>query len=241
MKITVERFDPSVDPAPYQKDYDVPMSENLTVLKALVYIHENIEPIAFDYSCRGRVCGRCAMMVNGKPGTACTMAIKEEQDILIQPLPGFPVIRDLVVDKTRLHDRITDLEQRVRATPITYEEACAPVDYENIFIKLDPLEWCARCGSCQAACPVVNAEGQGGVYAGPAAMLAIGLRYLDPYDEGDRVTQAVQEGLWNCIMCGMCDEVCPALEIDHAGTWQLLRDAATERGLIDQKNPLMLY
>lgn len=240
MKVTIERFDPTVDSAPYLKDYEVPMSDNLTVLKALVYIHENIEPIAFDYSCRGRVCGRCAMLVNGKAGTACTTAV-DGSDLLIQPLPGFPVVRDLVVDKSRMYDRITRVEQRVRATQISYEEACAPVDYENVFMKLDPLEWCARCGSCQAACPVCNSTTEGGSYAGPAAMLGIALRHLDPYDQGDRVTQAVQEGLWNCVMCGMCDQVCPCLEIDHVGTWQMLRDAATERGLTDPKLPLMLY
>ena len=142
MKVTIQKYDPTVDSEPYLQDYDVPMSENLTVLKAILYIHENIEPIAFDYSCRGRVCGRCAVMVNGESCTACTKAMKDE-DVLIEPLAGFPIVRDLVVDKTRFHDRISGVEQRVRATPISHEEAVAPIDYEKVFNKVDPLEWCA--------------------------------------------------------------------------------------------------
>ena len=240
MKVSIQKYDPTVDDKPYIQDYEVPMSENLTVLKAIVYIHENIEPIAFDYSCRGRVCGRCAVMVNGQACTACTKAMKDE-DTLIEPLAGFPVIRDLVVDKTRFHDRISTLEQRVRATPITHEEAIAPIDYENVFCKVDPLEWCARCGSCQSSCPVVSSQDDGGNYVGPAGMIAIALRHYDPLDQGDRIQQAVQEGLWNCITCGMCDQVCPVHEIDHMQTWADLRAAAEERGLTDPKVKLMPF
>lgn len=67
MKITVKRYDPSKDNAPYDVTYEVPHDdEYMTLLQALVYIHENEEPLAFDFSCRGRMCGRCAMMLDGK-------------------------------------------------------------------------------------------------------------------------------------------------------------------------------
>lgn len=240
MKVTIQKYDPTVDSEPYLQDYDVPMSENLTVLKAILYIHENIEPIAFDYSCRGRVCGRCAVMVNGESCTACTKAMKDE-DVLIEPLAGFPIVRDLVVDKTRFHDRISGVEQRVRATPISHEEAVAPIDYEKVFNKVDPLEWCARCGCCQSMCPAVNSLDKGGNYVGPAAMIGIALRHYDPLDQGDRIVQAVQEGLWNCIMCGKCDEVCPVHEIEHLQTWTELRAEAEKRSLTEKKPKLMPF
>ena len=68
MKITVKRYDPSKDNAPYETTYEVPHDdEYMTLLQALVYIHENEEPLAFDFSCRGRMCGRCAMMLDGEP------------------------------------------------------------------------------------------------------------------------------------------------------------------------------
>ena len=240
MKVTIQRFDPTVDPAPYLKDYEVPYEPPMTALKALVYIHENCEPIAFDYSCRARVCGRCAMLVNGKPGTACTIAL-DDADVLIQPLPGFPVVHDLVVDKTTFYDRISNFERRIRFTPITSDDVKAPMDYENMFLPSKDLEWCCRCGSCMASCPVYNDPKNAGLYCGPANMIAIATRYFDPNDEGDRIGQAVQEGLWNCIMCGMCDEVCPAGDIDHMRVYQILRDEAEARGLTAQKEPIFPY
>ena len=73
MKITVKRYDPSKDNAPYETTYEVPHDdEYMTLLQALVYIHENEEPLAFDFSCRGRMCGRCAMMLDGPCLTART-------------------------------------------------------------------------------------------------------------------------------------------------------------------------
>lgn len=240
MKVTIQKFDPAVDAEPYYKDYEIEWSEHITGLKALVMIHETQEPIAFDYSCRGRVCGRCAMMINGEAGTACTTVLKNE-DVVIEPLAGFRVVKDLVVDKTEFHDRISEVEVRSRATDLTDADMRTPVDYENIFLKLDPLEWCARCGSCQAACPAVHSAEKANTYIGPAGMIAIGLRHFDPYDTGDRVSQAVQEGLWNCIMCGKCDEVCPALEIEHLETWTALREEATERGLTEKKAPILPF
>jgi fumarate reductase iron-sulfur subunit/fumarate reductase (CoM/CoB) subunit B len=240
MKVSIQKYDPSVDAAPYVKEYEVPYEANLTALRAIVYVHENFEPIAYDYSCRGRVCGRCAIQVNGTPGTACTYGLKDEA-VLIEPLPGFPLVKDLVVDKTEFHRRLTELSLRQRATPITYEEILEPVPYEEVFLKLDPLEWCCRCGSCQAACPAVHLAESKDTYVGPAGMTAIALRHLDPYDKGDRIAQAVQEGLWNCIMCGKCDEVCPALEIEHIATWTLLREEATKAGLTDKRTPFLPF
>ena len=92
------------------------------------------------------------------------------------------------------------------------------------------LEYCARCGVCTAACPVVEQKGFKS-YIGPTGMIAIANRFYDPYDQGDRVVQAVQNGLWECIECGMCDTVCKALEIDHLSVWKDLRTAASAEGL----------
>ena len=58
MKITVTRFDPSQDASPYEQSFEVPYRDNITALEALMHIYENEEPIAFDYSCHGRSCGR---------------------------------------------------------------------------------------------------------------------------------------------------------------------------------------
>ena len=89
---------------------------------------------------------------------------------------------------------------------------------------------CMRCGMCNAACPVFQAMPD--KYVGPAFMLATYYRHLDPYDQSDRVLEAVSNGLYRCIQCGMCDTVCQRYEIDHASAWKALRKAAEERGLV---------
>ena len=93
MKLTIKRYDPSKDNAPYDVTYEVPHDdEYMTLLQALVYVHENEEPLAFDFSCRGRMCGRCAMMMDGKPVLACVEPI-DDGNHTVEPLEGVPVIK----------------------------------------------------------------------------------------------------------------------------------------------------
>lgn len=240
MKITILKYDPTVDDTPYDEEYDVPLVEHMTLLQALFYIDENYEPLAFDHSCRGRTCGRCAMMLDGVACTACTATLTDGSHT-VKPLKGFPVIRDLVVDKKSALNNISALEKRVNAKEITWDEILKPVDM-HAYEALNATERCARCLVCQASCPVL--QGTAGSYlkpddpsigpddyVGPAGMVSIALRYYDPYDEGDRVLQAVNAGMWNCVLCGTCDVVCPCLEIEHVNMWNEIRAEATARGL----------
>lgn len=230
MNVKIQKYDPSTDAGPYYKTYNVPWKKNITVLEVLVYIHENHEAIAFDYSCRGRVCGRCSMMLDGEPVMACYTPVGKDRDIVLEPLRGFPVIRDFIVDKSKTRDRIAKIEARVRSKPLVQSDITAKMD-PALAKKIGNLEWCCRCLSCIAACPVINEDKDQEKFIGPAGIIAIGLRYYDPFDEGDRVVEAVQNGLYECIMCGKCNEVCPAAEIDHLGVYSELREEAKKKGL----------
>ena len=228
MNISVMRFDPSIDTVPAFKDYEVPTKEYMTLLEALIYINENHEPLAFDYSCGGRTCGRCAMMLDGVPVAACIKVLSDTNHT-VEPLKGYPVVRDLVVDKTRFYDRVSAFAARELAHTLTWEEVSEPVDLK-VYENLSALERCARCGCCNVVCRGIN-EKTPDEYVGPAPMVALAMRFYDPYDDGDRVLQAVSAGLWNCIECGNCTSVCPAGEIDHLSYWADLRAAAKKRGL----------
>ena len=228
MKITVQKYDPAVDAAPYDIEGEVPYKDNMSALEALVWFHENIQAVNFDYSCACRLCGRCAMMLDGEPRVICTEPI-EDKDHRFAPLEGYPIIRDLIVDKDALDRRMGEVFQRVRLEPFT-EETIVAKDWDPaIKDQLFALERCSRCGSCSVACPV--AQEKPCDYAGPAIMGAIAYRFLDPLDQGDRVLEAVGAGLYHCILCGKCDETCAQQDIDHMGLWQMLRNAAEERGL----------
>lgn len=229
MKIKIQKYDPAVDAAPYYVTGEVPYKDKMTVLEAVIYFSENCEYIAFDYSCHGRQCGRCAIMMDNVPVMMCSTPITDGEHT-IEPLKGFAVQRDLIVDKSEYHNKLSQQYERIRVNPLTKEdvEDFGGQDGSNTDM-IWALNRCMRCGVCEAACP---AKAQHPIdFAGPSTMVAIALRHLDPYDQGDRVMEAVNKGLFHCIECGMCDKVCQRFEIDHLSTWKVLREAAEKRGL----------
>lgn len=230
MKFSVYKFDPMTDSEPHYVTADVPFEENMTALRALMYIDENVEHINYDHSCRSRVCGRCAMTLNGDPSLICVERVDENMDYILEPLAGFPVVRDLVVDKHAFDDKITGISERIRIEPFTTETIVADPEYfVNDMWDTYAIDYCCRCGCCTSSCPAHQVSPQD--YIGPAAMLAVMYRHLDPLDQGDRVLEAVSKGLYRCIQCGKCDEVCSQHEIDHLGSWAALRALAEERGI----------
>lgn len=98
--LKVFRYDPSIEHAPTYKNYEIPWREGLLLLNALKYIRDNLdETLAFrNYCCGCSWCMSCLMMVNGKAHRACSRLLKAGESLLIEPLKGKPVIKDLVVD-----------------------------------------------------------------------------------------------------------------------------------------------
>jgi len=228
MKIDVLKYDPAVDAKPYHVTGEVAFREKMTALEALVEFNNGVEAVNLDYSCACRLCGRCAVMLNGTPTLICVTPI-EDKDYTYEPLKGFPVVRDLIVDKASFDDKLSGIFNRVRIEPFN-EQTVVPASYDPAV--RDPLyhmEFCCRCGVCNAGCPAMASFPD--EYIGPAGMLAIAYRHLDPLDQGDRVMEAVNNGLYRCIMCGKCDELCQQQDIAHVEAWQMLRDAAVARGI----------
>lgn len=96
VKVRVLRFNPTKDKQSHYRDYEVPFRQGLTVLMALNYIYENIDTsLAYYYSCRIGKCGGCTVMVNGKAAMACTTPV--EGDMVLEPLKGYEVVKDLIV------------------------------------------------------------------------------------------------------------------------------------------------
>ncbi len=233
MKLKVQKYNPLVDAKPYYVEGEVEYREGITALDAIYLFHTTVEPVNFDYSCGGRVCGRCGVMIDGEPKLMC-FAVLDDGEHVIEPLKGYDIIRDLVVDKSSFDRRIAELDQRVMLEPIT-EETLIPENFDGEAYAngqgdmIKYIERCARCGLCHVNCSalMINKEN----YVGPAQMLQIALKDLDWYDKGDRVAQAVSAGLYRCIQCGKCDEVCTML-IPHMTVWEYLRGRAEERGLV---------
>jgi succinate dehydrogenase/fumarate reductase iron-sulfur protein len=99
INVKIARFNPAVDSSRHYETFEVPLSPRMTVMDVLDYIYENLDPTLAYHShtsCHRRICSRCNVTINNKPRLSCYTEVSG--DITIDPLPGFRVIRDLVVE-----------------------------------------------------------------------------------------------------------------------------------------------
>ena len=98
--LKIFRYDPAVDQVPSYKAYEIPWKEGMLLLPAVKYVRDHIdETLAFrDYCCGCSWCMSCLMMVNGKGMRTCSRVLDPGESILLEPMKGFPIIKDLVVD-----------------------------------------------------------------------------------------------------------------------------------------------
>ncbi|TMH01406.1 MAG: succinate dehydrogenase iron-sulfur subunit, partial [Betaproteobacteria bacterium] len=103
MKFKIYRYDPEKDAAPRMQDYEVTLDvHDRMLLDAIIRVKAQDDTLSFRRSCREGVCGSDAMNINGKNGLACVTNLKELQEpVVLRPLPGLPVIRDLIVDMSQ--------------------------------------------------------------------------------------------------------------------------------------------
>jgi succinate dehydrogenase/fumarate reductase iron-sulfur protein len=199
----IKRFDPSRDTEPRYQRFDVTGLENMSVLDVVRSIYEHQAPdLAYQFACRIGRCGTCAMRVNGRPVLACQERCKA--DMRIEPLSPFPVLRDLVVDRTEIEGRLAALELapvRASAHPKTPEAIDA-----DLAAKLCNMDSCLLCMVCVSACPAVEER----PFDGPAFMLKLRHMAEHPADGRNRLEQALEGGMLECFNCDVCTQVCPA-------------------------------
>jgi succinate dehydrogenase / fumarate reductase iron-sulfur subunit len=206
--------------------YDAPdLSPDMSFLEMLDVVNERLiaqgeEPIAFDHDCREGICGSCGLVINGVAhgpmrGTAtCQLhlrSFRNGQEVVIEPwrAKAFPVVRDLVVDRSAL-DRIIAAGGYISARTGGVPDANAVlIPKEDADSAMDAAA-CIGCGACVAACPNASAS----LFA--AAKIAhLGLVPQGQPERPQRVlrmvTQMDMEGFGNCTNIGECQEACPKL------------------------------
>jgi len=239
MTLRVARYRPEHRSEPYLDDFDVPYREDMVVLDALNLIKDDLDgSLAYRWSCRMGVCGSCGMMVNYRPRLTCSTFLREfyPKPIVIEPLDGFPVVRDLVVDMTGFMEKL----QAVK--PWISRETDDPVESGEYLQSPDQVDrykqfsMCINCMLCYAACPVVGKDPE---FLGPA-VLALAHRYnQDSRDEGWQQRHkaiAVDWGLWDCTFIGECSVVCPK-DVDPAAAIQREKVAKTTDAMISMVLP----
>jgi fumarate reductase (CoM/CoB) subunit B len=214
LTVRIQRFDPDKDKEPYFRTYTVKVNDGARVLHVLHAIHDTLDPtLSYRYSCASGQCGSCAVRVNGEPVLACMEEAKDKSTI--EPL-NLPVKKDLVTDIVPKLDQIAPFCQK--------KEITLPKKADIDAIK--PLRDCIECLACVSVCPAVDVT----KFLGPTAMRQEMRLALDPRDSGDRVTDAVRDGLFTCTSCQACWKVCPKnIEIPGKAI-EKLRARANKRG-----------
>ncbi|MFW0078762.1 MAG: succinate dehydrogenase iron-sulfur subunit [Coxiella endosymbiont of Haemaphysalis qinghaiensis] len=154
MTFSIMRFNPETDKKPYIKDYrlDVFMISGKMLLNALEAIRDKHPDIGLRRSCGEGVCGSDGMNINGKNGLACVTQLKNLPDrVVVRPLPGFPIIRDLIVDMKQFY------AQYKKAKPYLLNDQEIPekerLQSPDDRAKLDGLYECILCACCSSSCP----------------------------------------------------------------------------------------
>jgi len=211
VKFSIYRYDPDKDARPYMQHLEVELEPtDKMLLDALMRIKQvKDDSIAFRRSCREGVCGSDAMNINGKNGLACVTNLRElTEPIVLRPLPGIPVIRDLIVDMTQFFAQYHSIRPYVinDTPPPEKERLQSPEDRE----RLDGLYECILCACCSTACPSFwwNPD----KYVGPAGLLQA-YRFLS--DSRDQATSERLDDLedpyrlFRCRSIMNCVDVCP--------------------------------
>ncbi|HID49935.1 MAG TPA: succinate dehydrogenase iron-sulfur subunit, partial [Chromatiales bacterium] len=153
MKFRIYRYQPEQNEKPYMQDYELTEVQPGTMLRdALLKLQEQDPTLVFRHSCGEGVCGSDAMNINGRNSLACLTPLKDlRQPVEVRPLPGMPVIRDLVVDMSQFfhHYRAVKPYLTVHGPEPEVEFLQSPAQRE----KLDGLYECILCGCCTTACP----------------------------------------------------------------------------------------
>ncbi|WP_200762972.1 succinate dehydrogenase/fumarate reductase iron-sulfur subunit [Nitrosophilus alvini] len=219
MLLKIKRYHIDFDPPSALLEYEVP-DDCLTLLEALNFIKSKKDAsLTFSQGCRSGVCGSCAVRVNGKEELACEYRPKDGD--IVEALNYMPIIRDLCVDFSKGIDSLK------RAKAWLSEKSDTKVDEKGEKL-IEKQSDCILCSSCWSSCPVFESKSE---FLGPFA-LTRNWRYLVDARENhkkEKIEAVINNGIWDCTLCGNCTEVCPQ-GIDPKSDIMMLQSKAVQFG-----------
>ena len=214
----VLRYRPEQDESPVWQRYDVPFTDDMSVLQGLQYIKDHIDgSLSFRWSCRMAICGSCGMMIDAKPALACKTFLREllPGPVRVEALAHFPIERDLIVSVDGFLKKLESVKPYLIAkTPRTLAEG----EYLQTPGQLEHFEQysaCINCMLCYSACPQFGLVPG---FTGPGVLALLHRYNADSRDGGRAQRMAIvnaEEGVWSCTAVGYCSEVCPK-QVDPA-------------------------
>lgn len=202
----------------YVEEFEVAYRPALNVVAALMEIQKNpvtkdgkkTTPVVWECNCLEKVCGACMMVINGKAMQACAALIDHlEQPIRLAPARTFPVIRDLLIDRSVMFESLKRIQGWVRVDG-TWEVRQAPIQNPYTAATAYEISRCMTCGCCMEACPNVGPQSD---FIGPAPTVQAHLFNLHPigsFDKENRLNALMEKGgITSCGNSQNCVEVCP--------------------------------
>lgn len=203
---------------PYWEDFKVPYLPNMNVITLLQEIQRNpvnaegktTTPVSWDCSCLEEVCGACTMVINGQVRQSCSALVdKLAKPIVLEPMRKFPVVRDLVVNRSRMFEALKKVHAWIDIDG-TYDlgpgPRQSPVDQQEMYV----FSRCMTCGCCVDACPQYNSLNE---FVGPAALGQVYLFNQNPsgkFRSHERLDALLDEGgIHECGNAQNCVRVCP--------------------------------
>ncbi len=229
MKFSIYRYNPDTDAAPYMQDYELDIAPNgKMLLDALILLKEQDDSLSIRKSCREGVCGSDAMNINGRNGLACITPLAGlKEPVTLRPLPGLPVIRDLIVDMTQFFKQYHSIKPYLvnNEAPPETERLQSPAQREH----LNGLYECILCACCSTACPSFwwNPD----KFVGPAGLLQA---YRFIADTRDQTTSERLDDLedpyrlFRCHTIMNCVDVCPK-ELNPTEAIERIKDLMVKR------------
>ena len=215
IEIQCLRYHPVTDAAPHWQAYEVPFTDDMSVLQGLQHIKDHLDgSLTFRWSCRMAICGSCGMMLNGEPKLSCETFLRDlyPGPVRVEALNHFPIVRDLVVDQSDFLRKLESVKPYL--IPAKKQEGTflqTPRQMEEYY----QYSKCINCLLCYAACPQYGLNDK---FTGPAAIALLHRYNADSRDAGkaERMeAMNAEDGVWGCTLVGYCSEVCPK-EVDPA-------------------------
>ncbi len=215
LKISILRFDPHVEgDIAHMETFELQEAPGMTLFIALNDIREHYDAsLKFDFVCRAGICGSCSMLIDGRPGLACsTLTANLGEEITLAPLPTFELIGDLSVYTgkwmrgldDRLQTWIHTKEEEIDASRL--EKPMEPELAEEIY----ELDRCIECGCCIAGCGTIQMRED---FVGAVGLNKIARFQLDPRDQREDEDYfnliGDENGVFGCMTLLGCEDVCP--------------------------------
>jgi succinate dehydrogenase / fumarate reductase iron-sulfur subunit len=215
--LRIKRYNPEQDPKPVYKEYVVNVEPTDRLLDALNQIKWDQDgSLTYRRSCAHGVCGSDAMRVNGRNRLACTLLMKDlGKKVTIEPLMGYEVVKDLVVDMEKFFDAYKSIKPYLIAddAPSSGERLQSPEDRH----RFDDTTKCILCAACTTSCPITWTNKD---FVGPAAIVNAHRFIFDSRDQGAGERLRIlnqQSGVWRCRTVFNCTDACPrGIEVTNA-------------------------